>query len=236
MSAQNAAGAAGDVIVSGGTGALGRAVVRSFLEAGDRVVVPWIAEAERAALAGDERTAVDAGRLALVEADVAEDAGARRTVDAAPSLRAVVNAAGGFAGGDPVHATDLEVWDRLYRTNLRTAVSLSRAAAPRLVEAGGGAILSVAAEAVKAPPAGLAAYTASKAGVVVLTQSLQRELGPHGVRVCAVSPTTIDTPANRRAMPDADFSQWTPPERIAAVLRWLAGSEAVAVRGAVVPV
>jgi NAD(P)-dependent dehydrogenase (short-subunit alcohol dehydrogenase family) len=99
-----------------------------------------------------------------------------------------------------------------------------------------GAIVCIASRAALERPAGLAAYSAAKAGVLVLTETLQREVAGDGIRVNAVVPTTIDTPANRAAMPDADFSQWTPPAKIAEVILWLASDAAAAVRGAAVPV
>jgi NAD(P)-dependent dehydrogenase (short-subunit alcohol dehydrogenase family) len=204
-----------DVIVTGGTGALGRAVVRAFLADGDRVVVPWVVEAEAQALSEGERDAVREGRLQLVEADVAEERGAAAVAQAAgPALGALVNGVGGFGGGAPLAETDLELWDRLWRLNVRTAVAVSRAALPKLA-VHGGAIVNVASQAALDCPAGIAAYVAAKAGVVALTRSL---------------------PANRAAMPDADFSAWTPPERIAEVVHWLAGTAASSVRGGVIPV
>ncbi len=148
----------------------------------------------------------------------------------------LVNGVGGFAGGTPVWETELEVWDHLYRMNLRSAVALSRAVLPGMVERGSGAVVNVASEAALARPAGLAAYSASKSGVLVLTATLQRELEGTGVRVNAVSPATIDTPANRRAMPDADFASWTPPSTIAAAILMLTTNQARGVRGARLPV
>jgi NAD(P)-dependent dehydrogenase (short-subunit alcohol dehydrogenase family) len=223
-------------VVSGGTGALGRALVDSFLEGGDRVVVPWIDAGEREALAAAQAGALAAGRLVLVEADVSSEEGAAAVARAAGPAEVLVNAVGGFEGGPGVLETGLEVWDRLYRLNLRSAVALSRALLPGMVARGRGAVVNVASEATRTRPAGLAAYTASKEGVLVLTETLQKEVAAAGVRVNAVSPTTIDTPANRRAMPDADFASWTPPAAIAAVVRFLASDAAAALRGARLPV
>jgi NAD(P)-dependent dehydrogenase (short-subunit alcohol dehydrogenase family) len=177
-----------------------------------------------------------AGRLVLVEADVSEDDGAARVVAAAGGAEVLVNGVGGFAGGTPVHETDLETWDRLYRLNVRTAVALSRAVVPGMIARRSGVILNVASRAALDRPAGLSAYAASKAAVLVLTETLQKELVSHGVRVNAVVPTTIDTPANRAAMPGSDFSQWTPPARIADILLWLASPAATVVRGGLIPV
>lgn len=217
------------VIVTGGTGALGRAVVTAFLGAGDRVVVPWIVDAEAKAMP-------DHAGLVLVEADVAEPAGAAAVIEAAPEPAALVNGVGGFAGGDPVHETGLDVWDRLLRMNVRTAVCMCRAAIPRMRAAGAGVVVNVASQAALDCPAGLAAYSASKAAIVVLTRTLAAENADAGIRVNAVVPTTIDTSANRAAMPGADFGQWTPPAEIARVVRWLCTEEAATVSGGLIPV
>ena len=223
-------------IVTGGSGALGRAVVRAFLAAGDRVTVPWIVAREREALEAAEEKAIVAGRLVLVEADLTGDEGAARVVAASGGAEVLVNGAGGYAGGAPVHETELETWDRLHRINVRTAVAMCRAVVPGMIARRSGAILNIAARTALVRPAGLAAYSAAKMAVVVLTETLHAELGGFGVRVNAVLPTTIDTPANRAAMPGADFSTWTPPARIADVLVWLAGPAGATVRGGLIPV
>ena len=191
---------------------------------------------ERDAIAAEEGPAVASGRLVLIEADLAEDTGARAVAAALPDVDVLVNGVGGFAGGAPLHETDLEVWDRMFRTNVRTAVAMSRAVLPGMLARGRGSIVNVASRAAFERPPGLAAYAASKAAVVALTESLQREVLAQGLRVNAVVPTTIDTPANRAAMPGADFSLWTPPARIADVIHWLASDASATVRGALVPV
>ena len=222
------------VLVTGGTGGLGQAVVAAFLDLGDRVIVPWVVTAEAQRLRERFATPFGDGRLALVEADIAEGAGAAALVARAGDVAVVVNGAGGFAGGAH-HETELEVWDRLYRVNVRTTAAVCRAALPGLLARGEGAIVNVAAYAALDPPGGLGAYVSAKAAVVAFTRSLARET-PAGIRVNAVLPTTIDTPANREAMPDADFARWTRPEQIADTIVWLASDAASAVRGALVPV
>jgi NAD(P)-dependent dehydrogenase (short-subunit alcohol dehydrogenase family) len=224
------------VVVTGGTGALGRAVVGAFLAAGDRVVVPWIVKAELDATSELWRDAARAGRVRFVEADVAEAEGAAAVARLAPDAEVLVCGVGGFAGGSPVDATDLDVWDRMYRMNVRSAASTCRALVPALRARSRGAIVLVASRAAIDRPAGLAAYSASKAAVLVLAETLQREVARDGIRVNAIVPTTIDTPANRAAMPDADFSQWTPPAKIADVILWLASDAAATVRGGSIPV
>ncbi len=228
--------AAASVVVTGGTGALGRAVLRAFLDAGDRVTAAWLVAAERDEVAQLFAPELADGRLELVEADVAEARGAAEVARAAGPANALVNGVGGFEGGLPVHEADLEAWDRMYRINVRTAVAMSRAVLPGMLERGQGAIINVGAQAAAAPPAGLGAYAASKAAVMNLTRSLDAEAGHRGIRVNAVIPTTIDTPANRKAMPEADPSNWTPPSRIAQVIVWLAGDRGATVRGGMIPV
>ena len=217
------------VVVTGGTGALGRSVVDIFLDAGDRVLVPWIVKAEAEAMRSHPQ-------LTLLEADVSEDDGAQVVVQSAGEIDVLVNGVGGFGGGTPVQETALDLWDRLYRMNVRTAVSMSRAVLPGLLERRSGAIISIASKAAEECPAGLAAYSATKAGIVALTKSLDNELRGSGVRANAVVPTTIDTEANRVAMPDADFSSWTTTAEIAAVIFWLASSDAKTVSGGLIPV
>lgn len=224
------------VVISGGTGGLGRAVLARFLAAGDRVVVPWIVKREVDALEAEESDALRRGRIVLVESDVADEAGAARVAEAAANASALVNTVGGFGGGKPLHETELELWDRMYRMNVRTAVSLSRALLPGMIARKRGSIANVSSRAALDLPAGLSAYAAAKGAVLSVSEILQKEVASHNVRVNTILPTTIDTPANRAAMPNADFSQWTKPAAIAEVLFWLASDAAATVRGAVIPV
>ncbi|HTO69956.1 MAG TPA: SDR family NAD(P)-dependent oxidoreductase [Myxococcota bacterium] len=224
------------VVISGGTGALGRALVTRFLAGGDRVVLPWIVKRELESLESGEPEALRAGRIVALEADVTEEAGARRVAEAAAPVEVLVNAVGGYAGGKSLAETDLEVWDRMYRMNLRSAVSLTRAVLPGMLARKKGSIVNIASRAALELPAGLAAYAAAKGAVLAASEILQKEVAASGLRVNTIVPTTIDTPANRAAMPNADFSQWTPPAAIAEVIHWLSSEAAATVRGAVVPV
>jgi len=131
---------------------------------------------------------------------------------------------------------ELELWDRMYRINLRTAVALTRAVVPAMLGRGGGSIANISSRAALDRPAGLGAYSAAKAAVLALSEIVQKEVGDRRVRVNTIIPTTIDTPANRAAMPNADFSQWTPPAKIAEVVYWLSSDAGATVRGALVPV
>ena len=218
------------VLVTGGTGGLGAAVTRAFLEEGWRVVVPWVAERELQRVQEHER-------LELVQADLFEpDAADRAVATAGPSLRALVNLVGGFAIHDRVHETPIEVFEEQLRLNLRPAYLACRAALPAMLEAGSGSIVCVSSRAARRPFPGAAGYIVGKAAVLALVDALDAEYRADGVRVNAVLPSVIDTPANRASMPDADFDPWVRPEQIAAAIRHLASPEAAATSGAHVPV
>lgn len=222
-------------IVTGGTGALGSAVVARLLDDGYRVIAPWIVRAERDVLAARYAERLD-GDLLLPEADVSEAADLARVAALCEDARVLVNTAGGFGGGTALCDTELELFVRLHHVNVMTAVSSTHALAPRIAAAGGGCIVNVAARAALDCPAGLSAYSASKAALIAITRTLAAELADSGVRVNALLPTTIDTPANREAMPDADFASWTPPARIADVIAWLASDAGAVVSGGLIPV
>jgi NAD(P)-dependent dehydrogenase (short-subunit alcohol dehydrogenase family) len=218
------------VLVTGGTGGLGAAVTRAFLDDGWRVVVPWIAERELERVERHER-------LELVQADLFDPAAVAGVVAAAgPSLRAAVNLVGGFAIHDRVHETPIETFEEQLRLNLRPTYLVSAAVIPILLEAGGGAIVCVSSRAARQPFAGAAGYIVSKAAVLALVAALDAEYRKERVRVNAVLPSVIDTPFNRRSMPDADFDTWVAPQEIARVIRFLCSDEASATSGAHVPV
>jgi NAD(P)-dependent dehydrogenase (short-subunit alcohol dehydrogenase family) len=219
------------VLVAGGTGALGGAVLRDLLDAGYEVTSTWVVDRER------ERIEADLGdRVALVRADLFEDEPAARAVRSVPDLEAVVNLVGGFASGPKVHETPSEEFARLIQLNLGPAFRLARAAMPRLVERGGGAFVGVSARAALRPFPGAAGYAAGKAALLAFIQALDVEYKAEGVRCNAVLPSVIDTPANRQATPEADFSKWVPPEQIARVIRFLVSQESAPVSGAGIPV
>jgi len=221
------------VAVTGGFGQLGLAVVQAALDAGARV-----AALDRARAPVDAKPLADA--LALGELDLADpDSAAQafeRIADRLGGLDALVNVAGTFRW-ETLEKGSLDTWDLLYRVNLRSAVSASRAALPHLMKRGSGRIVNIGAGAAAARAGtGMGAYTASKAGVAKLTESLAEELKDHGITVNAVLPSIIDTPANRADMPKADFSRWVAPRAIADVIVFLLSDQARAVTGALIPV
>lgn len=219
------------VLVAGGTGALGQAVLRELVASGYEVTATWIVERERERVQAELEEGVR-----LVRADLMEAGGAAAAVGAVDDLEAVVNLVGGFASAPPVHETDPEDFDRMIRLNLRPAFMLARAAMPALTERGGGAFVCVSARAALRPFAGAAGYVTGKAAVLAFVGALDAEYRDRGVRANAVLPSVIDTPANRAASPDADTSRWVPPGRIAKVIRFLVSEDSAPTSGAAVPV
>jgi NAD(P)-dependent dehydrogenase (short-subunit alcohol dehydrogenase family) len=176
-------------------------------------------------------------RLELVQADLFDpDQVAAAVAAAGPSLRAAVNLVGGFAIHDRVHETPIEAFEDQLRLNLRPTYLVCAAAIPVLLQAGGGAIVCVSSRAARQPFPGAAGYVVSKAAVLALVDALDAEYRQDRVRVNAVLPSVIDTPFNRKSMPDADFDTWVAPEEIARVIRFLCSDEASATSGAHVPV
>ena len=217
------------VLVAGGTGALGGAVVGDLLAAGHPVTATWVVEKERDRM-------VEADGLALVQADLMDPEAVASAVDSVDDLGAVVNLVGGFSYGPRVHEMDPDEWERLLRLNLRPGFLLARAAMPRLVERGGGAYVGVSARAALRPFPGASAYVTSKAAVIAFVQTLDADYRQDGIRANAVLPSVIDTPANRAAEPDADYSKWVQPAEIAKVIRFLVSDDSAVTSGGAIPV
>lgn len=219
-----------EAVVTGGTGALGSAVVDRLIDAGAEVHVPVFAaeELERFSHRDHEAVTLHEGLDLSKEADVA------RLFGATSDLYASVHIAGGFAMG-PITSTGLDEWDHLMRMNATTCFLCCREAV-RVIGEREGRIVNVAARPILVPTAQMAAYSASKAAVAALTLSLSEELSGAGIWVNAIVPSIIDTRANRAAMPDADHDAWPKPEGIAETIAFLASPQNVVTRGALVPV
>jgi NAD(P)-dependent dehydrogenase (short-subunit alcohol dehydrogenase family) len=226
------------VLVTGGTGALGTAVTLATLEAGATAVVTYRDARDLDALAG--RVAAGArDHLHGVQADVTDGPSVGRLVEQVTGrhrrLDALVNAVGGFAPGD-LQATDERTWDAMLTLNLRSVYLCCRAALPTMLATGYGRIVNVASRSVVPPAGGFLAYTVAKTGVIALTQALAHETRGRGVTVNAVLPSTMDTEANRRAMPSADRRGWVTPESVARAILFLAADDADAVTGTLLAV
>ena len=226
-------------IVTGGTGGLGSAVVRAFLAEGARVAVPFrkkgALEKLRCELDTDRAESLSGALLEMTD-DSAVEAFAASVAEDRQGLDILVNAAGAFAGGKPAHETAWSVWQQQLDVNLKTAVLASRAAVPWMLRRGAGAIVNVSSRPAERSGENVAAYAAAKRAILQLTDAMAAELVEKNVTVNAILPSTIDTAANRAAMPGADYAKWVEPEAIARVIVFLAGPDARIVSGAHVPV
>jgi NAD(P)-dependent dehydrogenase (short-subunit alcohol dehydrogenase family) len=226
------------VLVAGGTGGLGRAVTLSFLDESANVVVTYRTQEEFVAL--NEAASANASLLEGHQVDVTDEAAVRRLTEGilarSGRVDVLVNAVGAYAGGMPLWETDSKVFDQMLALNLRSGYVLCRVVVPVMLKQRSGAIVNVSARLAVDHAAGAAAYAASKAAAVAMIDSLAADLKGKGVRVNSVLPSIIDTDANRRAMPNADFTKWPKPEEIARVILFLCGEEAKLIHGAAVPV
>ena len=216
------------VLVAGGTGYLGNAVVRELIGSGYDVAATWVIERERERLESEP--------VELIEADLFDADQVDAAIAGVSELEAVVNLVGGFSDGPRVHETDPDEFERMLRLNVMPGFLLARAAMPRMMERGGGAFVGVSARPALRPFAGAAGYISSKAAVLALVQALDAEYKGDGIRCNAILPSVIDTPANRESMPDADHAKWVPPEQIAKVVRFLVSEDSAPTSGAAVPV
>lgn len=219
--------------ITGAFGVLGSAVARAAAAQGHRLALIDYAQDAPATLPSGSGVLVQGG------VDLTDATAAGAAIDAATDrfggLDALLNIAGGFKW-ETVAGGSMESWHSLYRLNVLTASNASRSAIPHLKRSAAGRIVNVGSAAALKAGLGMGAYAAAKAGVHSLTQALAEELKDEGVTVNAVLPSIIDTPANRADMPKADFAAWVAPDDLAAVILFLAGEEARAVTGALLPV
>jgi NAD(P)-dependent dehydrogenase (short-subunit alcohol dehydrogenase family) len=223
------------IVVTGGLGALGRVVAETAVNQGASVAMLDHAQAAPQELV--DRLGPNAlilGGVDLTSPQAAEKAMAAVKVKFG-RLDALLNIAGGFQW-ETVDDGNAESWDRMYALNLKTALNACKAALPYLLASGSGRIVNVGAQTALKAAAGFGPYAAGKSAVHRLTESLAEELKLKGVTVNAVLPSIIDTPANRRDMPKADFDRWVSPADLAAIILFLASDEAKAVTGALIPV
>ena len=226
------------VAIAGGTGGLGCAVSLGFLEEGAQVVVTYRKQEEFVALKNAANA--NAARLEGQVVDVTDEVAVSRAIDGVVAqhgrLDALVNAAGGYAGGVNLWEAESKVLEQMLALNLRSGYALARAAVRTMLKQGHGSIVNVAAKAAFDHFPGAGAYVASKAAAVAMLDSLAAEVKGSGVRVNSVLPSIIDTQANRKAMPDANFAKWPKPSAIARVILFLCSDDAKVIHGASIPV
>ncbi len=220
------------VLVTGAAGNLGRAVAQAFAQQGCRLVL-----VDRHAHEGD---AAAADKTLHLTADLRRQDEAQRVADTALQafgrIDVLCNLAGGFRMGEAVHETSDDSWDFLFDLNARSVVHMAHAVLPHMLARGSGKVVNVGALGALKGNAQMGAYAASKAAVMRLTESMSAEVRKQGINVNCVLPSTIDTPENRAAMPDADPATWVAPQDLANVIVYLASAQARAIHGALIPV
>jgi len=215
-------------LITGANGALGRAVAARAAASGARLL-----------LAGRSFDAAMRARhpqARMLELDLVEPGALASALAGAGPVDILLNIAGGFSMGESSYDPQGRDWEAMFRVNVDTLRNSLQAVAPGMADRGRGSIVNVGAMAALKGQAKMSAYVASKSVVLRLTESLSAEVRDRGVNVNAVLPSIIDTPANRAAMPDADFSRWVSPDDLANVICFLASDAARAVHGALVPV
>jgi NAD(P)-dependent dehydrogenase (short-subunit alcohol dehydrogenase family) len=224
------------VLITGGTGALGRAVTQTFLQAGARVVATFTRATEFDALNEKVRQREN---LLGIKTNVLDEASVKAMVQQAVRLGRIdvlVNTVGGYLGGVPVVDMTWEQFEKMLALNLKSAFLCCKHVWSVMMQQRAGRIINVGSQGGLRGGRGISAYGAAKAGLINFTQSLAAEGKPYNITANAVIPGTIDTPANRQAMPDANFAEWVTPEAVAQTILFLASDEAQAINGAIVPV
>jgi len=227
-------------IITGGTGALGRAAVDHFLTAGARVAVPWIVEPEVPLLRERLGNRFPNDQLMLSRANIGDEAEAARFVESVAKrfgrIDILTNLVGGFWGGKPISETSAAEWQAMFDLNLKPTFLMCRAVAPLMQKNKYGRIVSVTSRSGLTGAGDFAAYAVAKGAIATFTSSLAEELLADNVLVNAIAPSTIDTEANSKAMPKAKHENWVKPEDIATTLAYLCSGDCRVTSGAVVPV
>jgi NAD(P)-dependent dehydrogenase (short-subunit alcohol dehydrogenase family) len=219
------------VLVTGASGGLGVSVTQAFLDAGANVI-------------GTSRKIKQSDftspNFAAIPAEISTREDARVLVDQAlgrfGKLDVLAHTVGGFAGGQSIVETDDQTFQRMLDLNLNSVFHILRAAVPALRESGSGRIIAIGSRAALEPGANVGAYSASKAAMVALIRTVALENKDAGLTANVILPGTMDTPANRKAMPEANFAKWVRPATVASLMVWLAGDAGRDVNGAVIPV
>ena len=217
------------VIVTGGFGALGQVVAKAFADRGDKVARIDFATDAASALPG----ALDIGGVDLTDR-AATQAALDKVIATHGGIDVLINIAGGFTW-ETLEEGSLDSWGKMHAMNVTTAATITRLALPELKKSAQGRVINMGAGGAVKAGMGMGAYAASKAGVHKLTEALAEELADSSVTVNAILPSIIDTPTNRKDMPDADPKGWVTPQGIADVMLFLASPASAAVTGALIP-
>jgi len=219
------------VLVTGANGGLGSHVTKAFLDAGATVV-----GVSRKIRQAD----FNSPGFTAVPAEISTAAGAKTLIDGVLArfgrLDVVAHTVGGFAGGQSLAETDDSTFQRMLEVNLNSTFYLLRAALPAMRKTGHGRIIAIGSRAALEPGVGVGAYSASKAAMVSLIRTVALENKDAGITANVILPGTMDTPVNRKAMPNADLSKWVQPSNVARLIIWLAGDAGKDVNGAAIPV
>jgi NAD(P)-dependent dehydrogenase (short-subunit alcohol dehydrogenase family) len=225
-------------IVTGGTGALGRVIAETLFAGGARVAFPVHSEQSLSSVPGSIAAVPDRMLSAVthLEADDQVNAFVQRVLQRFTRIDILVNAAGGYAGGDPIDDVPVEQWDAMMNTNLRTAFLMCRAVLPVMRRQRAGRIINIAAMPALRPGPNKGPYQISKRGVITLTETIAEEVKGTGITCNAIAPSIILTDKNRTSMPDADARKWVTPEEIASLVSYLCSDEARSMSGNVLKI
>lgn len=225
-------------LVTGGTGALGRAVTEAFVKSNASVFVSYIIPQEVTVL--KNQLGQDQNKVTMIESDLMKEDSVNELVETvlrqSRRIDVLANVVGGYAGGPAIHETKEKDFDFMMNLNLRTAFLISKAVLPSMIERNKGKIIHIASRTGLKGEATVGPYSISKAGVIRLTETIAEEVKDYGNNCNCIMPSVIDTEPNRKAMPDADFSKWLKPEEIAHVILFLCSDDAKIINGAAIQV
>ncbi len=225
------------VVITGSAGNLGQAVAETLMPLGARLALADRSQERLRAMYPALAESPDhllAGGVDLLSSDsVTQCVG--RTLERFHRIDALIHTVGGFRGGPLTHEESLETWELLFNLNVRTTLLACRAVIPVMRRQKSGRIVTVASRAAQQGSTGLAAYSAAKSAVLRMSESMAAELAPEGINVNCLLPSTLDTPQNRVAMPNADPKTWVKPADVACVVAYLVSDLAQAVHGVAIP-
>ena len=222
------------VLITGGTGALGRAITKAFITSGATVISSYIVDREVDQLGAQIKSIVH-----LIKADLGKEEEVKKLIssilDKYDQIDILVNVVGGYIGGKSVTELDEKDWDLMMNMNLKSAFLISKNVIPQMISSKSGKIVYVSSRTGLKSTGYDSAYAASKSGLIRLVESLSEEVKELHINVNCIMPSTIDTEANRIAMPDADHTRWVKPQDLANIVLFLCSEDAKAITGAAIP-